>query len=214
MINCILGKTNIIGKSLVIKRKINFIRKAAKSDKNVLIYGETGIGKELAARKIHELSDRRKKPFVAVNCTNIPRDLFEAELFGYKRGSFTGAIKDKKGLLELAEDGTIFFDEIGDISLNLQAKLLRVIERREIRRIGETITRRINACFIFATNKNFQEEIYAGKFRKDLFYRINVLNLFIPPLKERKEDIPVLVEYILEKERKEGNTKKKFGEQP
>jgi transcriptional regulator with PAS, ATPase and Fis domain len=130
MINNPLGKTNIIGKCLVIKRKNNFIRKSSKSDKNVLIYVETGAGKELAASKIHELSDRRKKPFVAINWTNIPRDLFEAELFGYKYGFFTGAIKDKMGFLELAEDETIFFDEIGDIFLNLQAKLLRVIERR------------------------------------------------------------------------------------
>ena len=210
MTNCISGKTKIIGRSLVIKRKISFIHKAARSDKKVLIYGETGTGKELAARKIHELSERRKRPFVPINCTNIPRDLFEAELFGYKRGSFTGAIKDKKGLLDVAEGGTVFFDEIGDISLDIQAKLLRVIERREIRRIGETTTRMINARFIFATNKNFQEEINAGNFRKDLYYRISVIRFYIPPLKERKEDIPLLVDYILERGRIEGGAKKKI----
>lgn len=162
--------TEIVGISLIIKRKLRFIHKAAKSDKSVLILGETGTGKDLTAKKVHELSDRRNKPFVAINCTDIPEELFEAELFGYVRGSFTGAVKDKLGLLEVAKDGTIFFDEIGDLPLFLQAKILRIIEKRELRRIGETNIRKIYARFIFATNKNLQEEMKTGRFRKDLYY--------------------------------------------
>lgn len=202
--------TEIIGKSAVIKRQLNFILKAAKSDRNVLILGETGTGKDLTAKKIHELSDRRGKPFVAIDCTNIPGELFEAELFGFARGSFTGAIKNKMGLIEAANDGTIFLDEIGDLSLNFQAKFLRIIEKRELRRIGETITRRINARLIFATNRKLQEEVKRGNFRKDLYYRINVVRFYIPPLKERKEDIPLLVDHILETNRKPGEAKKKI----
>jgi len=210
MSNSAYDDAEIIGKSLAIKRQLAFVHKAAKSDKNVLILGETGTGKDLTAKKIHELSDRRNKPFVAINCTNIPEELFEAELFGFARGSFTGAVRDKLGLLESARDGTIFLDEIGDLSLNLQAKILRIIEKREIRRIGETITRKIYARFIFATNKKLQEEVKKGKFRKDLYYRINVVRFYIPPLKERREDIPLLVDYLLKKKRKEGEPEKKF----
>lgn len=194
------SEIKIIGNSLALKKNLEFINKVAKSDKNVLIWGETGTGKDLTAKKLHELSDRRNKPFVAINCVNIPEDLFEAELFGYVRGAFTGAIKEKLGLLEIAKDGTVFIDEIGDLSLHLQAKILRIIEEKELRRIGDTFVRKIYACFIFATNKNLQEEVNEGKFRKDLYYRINVMRLYIPPLRERKEDIPLLVKYILEKE--------------
>ena len=200
--------TEIVGISLIIKRKLRFIHKAAKSDKSVLILGETGTGKDLTANKVHELSDRRNKPFVAINCTDIPEELFEAELFGYVRGSFTGAVKDKLGLLEVAKDGTIFFDEIGDLPLFLQAKILRIIEKRELRRIGETTSRKIYARFIFATNKNLQEEMKAGGFRKDLYYRINVIRFYMPPLKERKEDIPLLADHILRKEIKRGEPKR------
>jgi transcriptional regulator with PAS, ATPase and Fis domain len=202
------SNTEIVGISSVIKRKLRFIQKAARSDKSILILGETGTGKDLTAKRIHELSNRRNRPFVAINCTDIPEDLFEAELFGYVRGSFTGAVKDKLGLLEVAKNGTIFLDEIGDLSLHLQAKILRVIEKRELRRIGETTVRRIYARFIFATNKNLQEEVKGKRFRKDLYYRINVIKFYIPPLKERKEDIPLLVEHILSKERAEANPKK------
>lgn len=201
MSNHVYCDTEIVGISPIIKRKLRFIHKAAKSDKSVLILGETGTGKDLTAQKIHELSDRRNRPFVAINCTDIPEELFEAELFGYVRGSFTGAVKDKLGLLEVAKNGTIFFDEIGDLSLHLQAKILRMIEKRELRRIGETAVRKINARFIFATNKNLQEEVKAGRFRKDLYYRINVIKFYIPPLKERKEDIPLLVDHMLRKDR-------------
>lgn len=202
--------TEIIGKSPVIKRQMLFIHKAAKSERNVLILGETGTGKDLTAKRIHELSDRRDKPFVAVDCANIPGELFEAELFGFARGSFTGAVKDKMGLLEAAEDGTIFLDEIGDLSLGLQAKILRIIEKRELRRIGETIIRRVHARLIFATNKKLHEEVKRGTFRKDLYYRINVVRFYIPPLKERKEDIPLLVDYILKKNRKQSDREKKI----
>jgi transcriptional regulator with PAS, ATPase and Fis domain len=208
MNNPVSSDTEIVGISLGIKRKLRFIHKAAKSDKSVLVLGETGTGKDLTAKKIHELSDRRNRPFVAINCTDIPEDLFEAELFGYVRGSFTGAVKNKLGLLEVAKNGTIFFDEIGDLSLHLQAKILRMIEKRELRRIGETTVRRIHARFIFATNKNLQEEVKARRFRKDLYYRINVIKYYIPPLRERKEDIPLLVDHILRKDRKEGEPKK------
>ncbi len=208
MNNPVSSDTEIVGRSLIIKRRMRFIRKVAKSDKNVLILGETGTGKNLTAKRIHELSDRKNRPFVVINCTDIPEDLFEAELFGYVRGSFTGAVKDKLGLLEVAKNGTIFFDEIGDLSLHLQAKILRLIEKRELRRIGETIVRRIYARFIFATNKNLQEEMKAKRFRKDLYYRINVIKFCLPPLRERKEDIPLLVDHILKKDRREGEPKK------
>lgn len=203
----------IIGDSLAVERKLEFINKAAKSDKNVLIWGETGTGKDLTAKKLHELSDRKNKPFVAINCVNIPEVLFEAELFGYVRGAFTGAVKEKVGLLEIAKDGTIFLDEIGDLSLHLQAKILRIIEEKELRRIGDTIFRKIYARFIFATNKNLHEEVKTGNFRKDLYYRINVVRLYIPPLKERKEDIPLLVEYILERENNGRRPKKEVSNQ-
>jgi len=203
----------IIGDSLVVKRKLEFIYKAAKSDKNVLVWGETGTGKDLTAKKLHELSDRKNKPFVAINCVNIPEVLFEAELFGYVRGAFTGAVKEKVGLLEIAKDGTIFLDEIGDLSLHFQAKILRIIEEKELRRIGDTILRKIYARFIFATNKNLHEEVKTGNFRKDLYYRINVVRLYIPPLKERKEDIPLLVEHILDRENNERRPKKEISNQ-
>jgi len=203
----------IIGDSLAVERKLEFINKAAKSDKNVLIWGETGTGKDLTAKKLHELSDRKNKPFVAINCVNIPEVLFEAELFGYVRGAFTGAVKEKVGLLEIAKDGTIFLDEIGDLSLHLQAKILRIIEEKELRRIGDTIFRKIYARFIFATNKNLHEEVKTGNFRKDLYYRINVVRLYIPPLKERKEDISLLVEHILERENNGRRPKKEVSNQ-
>ena len=208
MNNSFSWDTEIIGKSEAIKKQLEFIHKVAKSNKSVLILGETGTGKDLTVKRIHELSDRKNKALVAINCTNIPKELFEAELFGYVRGSFTGAVKDKEGLFEAARNGTIFLDEIGDLSLYLQAKILRVIEKRELRRIGETCTRKIYARFIFATNKDLQEEMKKGQFRKDLYYRINVVRFYMSPLKERKEDIPLLVNHILKKERKKGEPKK------
>ena len=189
----------IIGNSLAIKRNMEILRKVANSNKNVLILGETGTGKDLTARKLHKLSDRRDKPFIAINCANIPEELFEAELFGYKRGAFTGAVGEKSGLIEMARDGIVFLDEIGDLPMHLQAKILRIVENRELRRIGENATRKIFSRFICATNKNLKEEVDKGRFRKDLYYRINVVSLFIPPLKQRKDDIPLLVDHILER---------------
>jgi len=176
------------------------MNKIAKSDKSVLILGETGTGKDLTARKLHQVSSRQEKPFIAINCANIPEDLFEAELFGYARGAFTGAVRQKAGLLEIAQEGTVFIDEIGDLSLALQAKMLRMLEEKRLRRIGETFLRKINVRFIFATNKNLQQEVNRGKFRKDLYYRIYVIKLYLPPLRERREDIPLLIEHILTKE--------------
>jgi transcriptional regulator with GAF, ATPase, and Fis domain len=174
--------------------------KAAQCDKNVLILGETGTGKDVAAKKIHELGSRARRPFVAVNCASLPEELIEAELFGYARGSFTGAFREKAGLLEVAEEGTVFLDEIGDLPFHLQAKILRVIDNRETRRIGETATRRVGARFIFATNKALDREVRAGKFRKDLYFRINVVLIRLPPLRERREDIPLLAHEFLERE--------------
>jgi len=200
----------IIGSSSIIQEKIRFIEKAAGTDKSVLILGETGTGKDLAAARIHELSHRRNKPFVAVNCANIPDDLFEAELFGFLRGSFTGAVREKPGLFEAAEDGTIFMDEIGELPLHLQAKILRLIDKREARRVGDIKARKIRARFIFATNKDLQEDVLTGKFRKDLYYRICVIQFTIPPLRERKEDIPCLIDYVLEKENRQAPARKRI----
>jgi len=204
------GEHKIIGSSLAIRRKLEFINKLAKTNKTVLIWGETGTGKDLTAKKLHELSERKNKPFVAINCVNIPEGLFESELFGYVKGAFTGAIKEKAGLLEIARDGTVFFDEIGELSLHLQVKILRTIEEKKLRRVGDTTLKKIYARFIFATNKNLCEEVKNGRFRKDLYYRINVLRLYIPPLKERKEDIPLLVEHILEGENNGKGPKKQI----
>jgi transcriptional regulator with GAF, ATPase, and Fis domain len=192
-------ETQIIGCSKAMDEVFQLIRKIAQSDQNVLIYGETGTGKNLAAKKIHELSRRKTQPLLTINCANIPGELFEAELFGYGKGAFTGAVKEKQGLLETARSGAVFLDEIGELPFLIQAKLLQTIENKELRRVGETRLRKILARFIFATNKDLQDEVTKGKFRKDLFYRINVVSLFMPPLKDRKEDIPLLVEFFLNK---------------
>ena len=184
------------------------IEKAARCDKNVLILGETGTGKDVTARRVHELSNRRNHPFVAVNCATLPDDLIEAELFGYARGSFTGAVRDKEGLLEAAGQGTAFLDEIAEIPFRLQAKVLRMIDKRETRRIGETTVRTVTARFIFATNRDLEEDVRTGKFRRDLYFRINVVRLRLPSLRERREDIPRLVHQILERENERGRTRK------
>ena len=193
------AKTQIVGASKAMDEVFQLIRKIAKSDQNVLIYGETGTGKNLAAKRIHELSRRKTQPFLTINCANIPGDLFEAELYGYGKGAYTGAVKEKQGLLETAGVGAVFLDEIGELPLNIQAKLLQSIENKNLRRVGETRSRNIQARFIFATNKDLQNEVTMGKFRKDLFYRVNVVSLHMPPLKDRREDIPLLVEFFLKK---------------
>ncbi len=199
MLEMICPETQIVGSSKAMDEVFQLIRKIAPSNQNVLIYGETGTGKNLAAKRIHELSQRKTKPLLTINCANIPGELFEAELFGYGKGAYTGAVKEKQGLLETAGSGSVFLDEIGELPLLMQAKLLQTIENKELRRVGETRLRKILARFIFATNKDLQDEVTNGKFRKDLFYRINVVSLYMPPLKKRKEDIPLLVEFFLNK---------------
>jgi transcriptional regulator with GAF, ATPase, and Fis domain len=187
---------------------MEIIEKVAGCDKNVLILGETGTGKDVAARRIHELSPRRAFPFVAINCASLPDELVEAELFGYARGSFTGAVKEKEGLLEAAGKGTVFLDEIGELPFHLQAKVLRLIDRKEARRIGETAMRHVSARFIFATNKDLQEEVKMGRFRSDLYFRVNVVRIRLPPLRERMDEIPPLAHQFLERENARGNARK------
>lgn len=189
----------IIGESVEIKLLFEKIRKIANTPTNVLLLGETGTGKELFARAIHEASYRRKKPFVAINCASLPENLLESELFGFIKGAFTGATSDKKGLLEIADGGTVFLDEIGDLPLSLQAKLLRVLEDREIRPLGSVISKKVDLRFISATNKDLIEEVKEGKFREDLFFRLNVITLSIPPLRERGRDIEILAHHFMRK---------------
>ncbi len=174
-------------------------RRVASTGLPILIRGETGVGKEVIARYIHNVSDRKDKPFVVVDCTTIPEHLFESELFGYEKGAFTGAIQRKIGLVELANKGTLFLDEIGDMPVSVQSKLLRFVETRRFRRVGGLKDIEVDVRIISATNKNLEQLIIEGKFREDLYYRINTVELEIPPLRERKEDIPLLVEFFLKK---------------
>ena len=190
---------SIIGESLEIKLLLEKIKKIANTPTNVLLLGETGTGKELFAKAIHEASYRKKKPFVAINCASLPENLLESELFGFVKGAFTGATFDKKGLLEIADGGTIFLDEIGDLPLSLQAKLLRVIEDKEIRPLGSVISKKVDLRFISATNKNLIEEVKEGKFREDLYFRLNVITLHIPPLRQRGKDIEILAYHFMRK---------------
>ena len=189
----------IVGKSQAIKKVFNAVSRVAPTDSTVLITGETGSGKEVMANAIHRLSKRADYPFVAINCSAIPETLLESELFGYKKGAFTGANADKRGLLEEANQGTLFLDEIGDMNLSLQSKLLRVLDDGQVRRVGDTETKKVNVRIIAATNKDLRKEIEAGRFREDLFFRLNVVMLHVPPLRDRKEDIPVLIRSFLEK---------------
>jgi len=190
---------SIVGEAVEIKLLLEKIKKIANTPTNVLILGETGTGKELFARAIHEASYRKKKPFVAINCASLPENLLESELFGFVKGAFTGATSDKKGLLEIADGGTVFLDEIGDLPLSLQAKLLRVIEDKEIRPLGSVISKKVDLRFISATNKNLIEEVREGKFREDLFFRLNVITLNIPPLRERGRDMEILAYHFMRK---------------
>jgi transcriptional regulator with GAF, ATPase, and Fis domain len=190
----------IIGKSSAINRLRRFIELASRSDATVLILGETGVGKELAARNIHLKGPRRERPFVKINSANLNDSLLESDLFGHKRGAFTSAFSNKTGIIESATGGSFFFDEIGELSPTIQGKLLSVVEDKEIRRIGDTYFLKIDTRFIFATNKSLEHQVSIGKFRRDLYYRINILTFSIPPLRERKEDIPQLVDNILIKE--------------
>ncbi len=186
-----------VGESFPIRRLKEDIAKAAPSEGRVFIYGENGTGKEIVARAIHGQSRRKNRPFVSLNCAAIPRDLVESELFGYEKGAFTGAVRRKFGLFETAEGGTLFLDEVGDMGPETQAKLLRVLQENEAVHIGGSVPYRFNVRVISATNKDIQEEIRQGRFRTDLWYRLNVIPLVVPPLRERKEDIPVLAEYFL-----------------
>lgn len=191
--------TNIIGESAAIKSIIEEIKKIADTKSNILLLGETGTGKELFARVIHHNSSRRDMPFIPINCSAIPENLLESELFGYVKGAFTGAITSKKGLLEEADGGTIFLDEIGDMPLSIQAKFLRVLEDQEIRPVGATKTKKVDIRFITATNKDLNDAVKKGLFREDLLYRINVITISLPPLRNRREDIEPLARYYMQK---------------
>ena len=189
----------IIGESKPMHQVGNFIARVAKSDSTVLIRGESGTGKELVARAIHRNSLRADRPFVAINCAAIPEALLESELFGHERGSFTGAIATKKGKLEIADNGTIFLDEIGELAPILQAKILRAVQEHEFERVGANRTQKLAARVIAATNKNLEDAIKAGQFRQDLYYRLNVVSVVVPPLRERQDDIPLLAMYFAAK---------------
>jgi len=175
------------------------VSKVAPTDASVLITGETGTGKELVARAIHKQSQRSSKPFVSVNCAAIPRDLIASELFGHEKGSFTGAVQRRVGRFEMAQGGTIFLDEVGELPMETQIALLRVLQEHEFERVGGTRTIATNVRVVAATNRNLQTAIAAGTFRSDLFYRLNVFPIEVPPLRERREDIPMLVEYFIDR---------------
>jgi len=193
------GFADIVGQSLAIKQVFDMMSSISDSDATVLIQGESGTGKELVARAIHYHGGRRDKPFVALFCGSLPESLLESELFGHKKGSFTGAISDKKGLFETADTGTFFLDEIGDISPKLQTQLLRVVQEGEIKRVGENHVRHVDVRIIAATNKNLAEKIKDGSFREDLYYRLNVININLPSLRERVDDLPLLLQHFLTK---------------
>ena len=190
---------NIVGKSSALSDVISQARKVAATDVSVLINGETGTGKEVFARAIHSESQRRSEAFLALNCSAFSRELLESELFGYKAGAFTGAVKDKRGLLEEANHGTIFLDEIGEMALELQSKLLRVLETGEFVKVGDTKTTRVDVRILSATNRNLKEEIANGRFREDLYFRLSVFRIMLPPLRQRKEDILLLARQFIER---------------
>ena len=190
---------NIVGKSSALSDVISQARKVAATDVSVLINGETGTGKEVFARAIHSESQRRSEAFLALNCSAFSRELLESELFGYKAGAFTGAVKNKRGLLEEANHGTIFLDEIGEMALELQSKLLRVLETGEFVKVGDTKTTHVDVRILSATNRNLKEEIASGRFREDLYFRLSVFRIMLPPLRQRKEDILLLARQFIER---------------
>lgn len=193
------GCTEFVGVSPQIFQVFEVLEKVIPTKSNILILGESGTGKGLIAEVVHCNSPRKDRPFISINCSAIPENLLESELFGYKKGAFTGAASDKKGLITMADQGTLFLDEIGDMPLNLQAKILKVLESGEVMPIGDTKHTTVDVRLITATNKNLEEQIQKGLFREDLYYRLNVIEVTVPPLRERKEDISVLVRHFVEK---------------
>jgi len=193
------GGRTIVGNSEVMRRVLDLVNQVARSEATVLILGESGTGKEVIARALHAASDRARKPFIKVNCASIPETLLEAELFGYERGAFTGAVKRKPGRFELAEGGTLFLDEIGDVSLEMQVKLLRVLQEREYERLGGTETLKADLRILAATHQDLHQLIREGRFREDLYYRLAVIPIEIPPLRERREDIPLLAAHFVQR---------------
>jgi formate hydrogenlyase transcriptional activator len=194
-----MGFEHIVGSSSALMRVLELVETVARSDSTVLLLGETGTGKELIARSVHERSRRTAKTFVKLNCAAIPTGLLESELFGHEKGAFTGAIIQKVGRMELADQGTLFLDEVGDIPVDIQPKLLRALQEKEFERLGSTHTRKVNLRLVAATNRNLEKMVADREFRSDLFYRLNVFPIRIPPLRERKEDIPLLATYFVEK---------------
>ncbi|MFQ5352031.1 MAG: sigma-54 interaction domain-containing protein [Candidatus Binatia bacterium] len=194
------NETVIIGTHPLMQKLHHLVNKVARTDVTVLISGESGTGKELVAARLHELSPRANKPFVAVNCGTIPGDLLESEMFGHQKGSFTGAVGQRPGMFQLAHGGTIFLDEIGEMAPLLQVKLLRVLQDREIRPVGADMPFKVDVRVIAATNKDLAKEVEEGRFREDLYYRLQVIPITIPPLRERRSDIPILIEHFLEKQ--------------
>ena len=190
---------NIIGKSKTLRDVLGLVKKVANTQATVLITGASGTGKELIALALHALSDRKDKLFLPVNCGALPETLLESLLFGHMKGSFTGAFANQEGLLEKAKGGTIFLDEIGEIPQHLQVKLLRALEAKEILPIGTTTPRHIDVRVLAATNRDLTQEVAAGRFREDLFYRLNIMEIHIPPLKDRPEDIPLLIDYFIKR---------------
>jgi formate hydrogenlyase transcriptional activator len=194
-----LNFEEIIGQSTALREVLRLVETVASSDSTVLLLGETGTGKELVARAVHDHSRRKARTFVKMNCAAIPTGLLESELFGHEKGAFTGAIAQKIGRLELADQGTLFLDEVGDIPPEIQPKLLRALQEREFERLGSTHTRKVNVRLVAATNRDLQKMTETKEFRSDLYYRLNVFPIRIPPLRERPEDIPLLVRYFAEK---------------
>ncbi len=190
---------SIVGKSVKMREIFHILEKIAPTTATVVIEGETGTGKEVVAQTLHAMSPRKDKPFIVFDCGAVPESLIESELFGHEKGSFTGAITTRKGLFEMADGGTIFLDELGELTIDLQPKLLRVLEQREVRRIGANKAIPINVRVVAATNRSLEDEVRAGRFREDLFYRLSVVRLFLPALRERREDVSLLVDHFLEK---------------
>jgi DNA-binding NtrC family response regulator len=201
------GFGRLLGQSIAMQKVFDLIEKVSQTDITVLIQGESGTGKELVAREIHRRGPRHNKSFITMNCAALPENLIESELFGHEKGAFTGAVKQRKGKFELANDGSIFLDEIGDMSLNTQSKILRILQERKFERLGGSETQEVDVRIISATHKDLMEEMEKNNFRQDLYYRLKVVDILIPPLRERREDIPLLVDHYLMEFSKKHNKK-------